>query len=63
MLRLYKCTSSIAVGKSIILGSSGSRHGNCSKIFVHDTLYEMDCLVQVTIMVMEAASDNVITVG
>ena len=61
VLRLYKCTSSIAVGKSIILGSSGSRHGNCSKIFVRDTLYEMDSFVQVTIMVTEAASENVIT--
>lgn len=57
VLRLYKCTSSVAIGNSIKLASAGSRHGNCSKIFVGDTLYEIDRFVHVTAMIMDDSLD------
>jgi hypothetical protein len=53
VLRLHKCTSSLAISNSITLASTGSRHGNCAKIFVGDTLYEIDSFINITAMVMD----------
>lgn len=34
---------------------------NCSKIIVGDALYEIDCFLQVTVMVTDSSSNNVAT--
>lgn len=54
ILKLYKRTSSIAIGNSIKLASATSQFGNCSKLFVDDVLYELDCFIKVTVIVTNA---------
>ena len=60
VLTLYKRTSSLVIGNSTKFASERSRYKNCSKIFVGDTLYEIDSFIQVTVMVT-SDSDSIAT--
>ena len=56
ILKLYKRTVSIAIGNSVKLASTTSRYSHCSKIFIRDTLYEIDSFVKAAVMATGADS-------